>query len=62
MLEVANDDDDDEVWGLNVHERKQIEAVEINCLRNICEVRGSIESEIKRLGEDEEKKLVLVSE
>ena len=28
-----------EVWGLNVHERKRIEAVEMNCLRNICGVR-----------------------
>ena len=28
-----------EVWGLNMHERKRIEAVEMNCLRNICGVR-----------------------
>ena len=28
-----------EVWGLNVHERKRIEAVEMNCLRNICGLR-----------------------
>ena len=28
-----------EVWGFNVHERKCIEAVEMNCLRNVCGVR-----------------------
>ena len=28
-----------EVWGLNTHERKRIEAVEMNCLRNICGVK-----------------------
>ena len=27
------------VWSLNVHERKIIEAVEMNCLRNICGLR-----------------------
>ena len=25
-----------EAWTLKLHERKRIEAVEINCLRNIC--------------------------
>jgi len=28
-----------EVWNLNVHERKRVEAVEMNCLRSICSVR-----------------------
>ena len=28
-----------EVLGLNVHERKLIEAVKMNCLRNSCGVR-----------------------
>ena len=28
-----------EVWSLKVHERKRMEAVEMNCLRNICGLR-----------------------
>ena len=28
-----------ETWVLNVHDRKRMEAVEINCLRNICGLR-----------------------
>ena len=28
-----------EVWVLNVHERKRMEAAEMNYLRNICRVR-----------------------
>ena len=28
-----------EVWSLNVRDRKRLEAVEMNCLRNICGVR-----------------------
>ena len=28
-----------EVWVLNVHERKRVQAVEMNCMRNICGVR-----------------------
>ena len=33
-----------EVWTLKVHERKRMEAVEMNCLRNICGLRriGSV--------------------
>ena len=27
------------VWSLKLHERKRIEAVEMNCLRNICGIR-----------------------
>ena len=30
---------DCEVWTLKVHERKRIEAVMINCLRNSCGLR-----------------------
>ena len=29
-----------EVWTLKVRERKSIEAAEMNCLRNICGLRG----------------------
>ena len=50
-----------EVWGINVHERKQIEAVEMNCLRNIHGLRR-----IDRVRNEEirqcRKKLVRVSE
>ena len=28
-----------EVWVLNVHERKRVQAVEMNCMRNICGIR-----------------------
>ena len=28
-----------EKWVLNVHDRKRMEAVEMNCLRNICGLR-----------------------
>ena len=28
-----------EVWGINVHEKKRLKAVEMNYLRNICGVR-----------------------
>ena len=28
-----------EVWTLKVQERKRMEAVEMNCLRNICSLR-----------------------
>ena len=28
-----------EVWSLKVRERKRMEAVEMNCLRNICGLR-----------------------
>ena len=28
-----------EVWTLKVHERKRMEVVEVNCLRNICVLR-----------------------
>ena len=28
-----------EAWAMNVHERKRVEAVEMNCLRSICGVR-----------------------
>ena len=28
-----------EMWALKLHERKKMEAVEMNCLRNICSFR-----------------------
>ena len=43
-----------DVWELNVHKRNQIEVVEVNYSRNICGVRGWMESEMKKLREDVE--------
>ena len=40
----------------------RIEALEINCLRNAVEWGESIESDMKRLGEGVEKKLMWVSQ
>ena len=42
-----------EVWSLKVPERKRMEAVEMNCLRNICGLRSIdrvLSVEIKRCG------------
>ena len=44
-----------EVWTLKVHKRKNLEAVEMNCLRNICGLRRidrALDVEIRRCGKN----------
>ena len=46
-----------EVWTLKVRERKRMEAVEMNCLRNICCLRRTdrvLNVEIRRCGKNVE--------
>ena len=44
-----------EVWSLKVCERKRMEAVEMNCLRNICGLRRMIGFRMWKLGDVETK-------